>query len=153
MSVRLRLAIGLGCVGVSALAGAGSAVAASTLTVANSNDKGAGSLRQALLDATSGDTIVVPSGIGAITLTSGELLVNKSLTIQGAGSGDTVISGNKTSRVFRVTGPVSVTISGAQIVGGNPAPEAERAKGGGILVHDANLTVSNSVITTNRADM
>jgi hypothetical protein len=33
-----------------------------TITVLNTNDSGAGSLRQAVLDATSGDTIVFDAG-------------------------------------------------------------------------------------------
>ena len=44
---------------------------AATLTVTNLSDRGAGSLRQAIADAASGDTINF-SVTGTITLTSGE---------------------------------------------------------------------------------
>src|SRR3712207_4495617 len=57
----------------------------STLTVTNLQDSGAGSLRDAIALAASGDTIVFGSGLGGQTigLTGGELAINKSLTIQG----------------------------------------------------------------------
>jgi hypothetical protein len=63
-------------------ASAGPNAHAATITVSNTNDNGADSLRQALADASDGDTIDF-SITGAITLTTGELLVNKNLTISG----------------------------------------------------------------------
>lgn len=50
-----------------------------TLTVFSGNDSGAGTLRQAIFDASSGDTInfALPQGVKAIVLSSGELLINK----------------------------------------------------------------------------
>jgi hypothetical protein len=67
-----------------------------TTIVSNSNDSGAGSLRKAISDAASGDTIVfkLNSANDTIKLTSGELVVDKGLTIDGnnaLGSGDTVV--------------------------------------------------------------
>ena len=57
------------------------------LTVINTNDSGAGSLRQALVDAVDGDMIDLSVTTPAtITLTSGELLVDKSVTISGPGA-------------------------------------------------------------------
>ena len=54
---------------------------AATITVTNTNNSGAGSLRQAIADANDGDTINF--GItGTITLATGELLVDKSISIQ-----------------------------------------------------------------------
>jgi hypothetical protein len=53
---------------------------ASQLLVSNTNDSGAGSLRQAILDnnATGTNTIVFSSIVtGTITLTSGELFISK----------------------------------------------------------------------------
>ena len=76
----------------------------STLTVLNNLDSGAGSLRADIAAAHSGDTIVfAPSLDGqTITLTSGELLINKNLTIAGPGAGELTVSGNDASRVFEV---------------------------------------------------
>jgi predicted transcriptional regulator len=48
-----------------------------TIIVTNSADSGTGSSRQALADASDGDTIDATGISGAITLTSGQLLVNK----------------------------------------------------------------------------
>lgn len=48
---------------------------AQAATVANTNDAGAGSLRQAILDAAPGETIAIPTG--TYTLTSGELAIAK----------------------------------------------------------------------------
>jgi hypothetical protein len=62
----------------------------STLTVMNTNDSGAGSLRQAVLDANSNAAAVntidfAPSLAGkTIKLTSGELDITKSLNIVGS---------------------------------------------------------------------
>jgi hypothetical protein len=100
------------------LAGAALAPSASagTITVTNLNDTGAGSLRQAILDAAVTETIVVPAG--QITLTSGPLAFAKNLTITGAGSGATVISGNDASRVFTITGTPTVTLGGLTVTHG-----------------------------------
>src|SRR5258707_12513117 len=55
----------------------------STLTVLNNLDSGPGSLRADIAAANSGDQIVFANSVHAITLTSGELAVNKSLDIEG----------------------------------------------------------------------
>ena len=55
---------------------------ATTITVTNTNDSGPGSLRQALANANNGDTINF-AVTRTIFLTSGELLVDKTVTISG----------------------------------------------------------------------
>jgi hypothetical protein len=57
-----------------------------TIIVTNTNDNGPGSLRQALVDAHDGDTIDATGISGVILLTGGQLLVGKSVTINGAGA-------------------------------------------------------------------
>ena len=57
-------------------------VKATTITVTNTNDSGPGSLRQALADANDGDTITF-AVTGTIQLSSGELLIDNSITISG----------------------------------------------------------------------
>src|SRR5213596_1292001 len=90
---------------------------AATMTVTNTNDSGAGSLRQALASANDGDTI--DCGVtGTITLTTGELLVNKSVTINGPGLDNLTVDGNHATRVFHVSGGVTATIDGLTISNG-----------------------------------
>src|SRR5438093_7100402 len=86
------------------------AAGASTLTVTNAQDKGAGSLRDTITNAKSGDTIVFSPALNGqtITLTSGELVINKSLDVEGPGADELTISGNDTSRVFTLTEGLTV---------------------------------------------
>ncbi|MBD0269577.1 MAG: calcium-binding protein, partial [Cyanobacteria bacterium Co-bin8] len=75
------------------------------MLVTNTNDSGAGSLRDAIANAGPGDTIRFDASLAnrTITLTSGEIFVNpgKNLTIDGGGAPNLIISGNNTSRIFR----------------------------------------------------
>ena len=57
-----------------------------TLTVTSGGDTGVGTLRNQIAAAASGDTIVF-SGVTTVTLTSGELVINKNLTINGGTNG------------------------------------------------------------------
>ncbi len=123
----------------------------STLTVLNNLDSGSGSLRADIAAARSGDTIVfAPSLVGqTITLTSGELLINKNLTIAGPSNRNLTLSGNNASRVFEVAKTVrAVTLSGLTISNGSASGPIW---GGGILNHGT-LTVSNSTLSNNTAN-
>jgi hypothetical protein len=92
-------------------------VQAAPILVTSSNDSGTGSLRQALANANNGDDIQF--GVtGTITLTTGELLVDKSVTISGPGPAHLAVDANLTSRVFHVSGGVTVAISGLTISNG-----------------------------------
>ncbi len=111
--------------------------AAVTLTVTNGSDSGAGSLRQAILDAASGDTInfSLPANSSTITLTNAELLIDKSLTITGPGADQLTVqrstaSGTPDFRIFNITfGDFDVTISGLTIANGS----VTGSDGGGII--------------------
>src|SRR6476620_4775471 len=67
---------------------------ATTITVTNTNDSGPGSLRQALADANDKDTINFDVSLEGqtIALTSGELVIDKSITITGPGSDQLAVS-------------------------------------------------------------
>jgi CSLREA domain-containing protein len=99
-------------------------------------------LREAIAAAQPGDTITFAaalfvSGPGTITLTDGELLIDKDLTIEGAGRRLLVLSGNNASRVIRIAAGPVVIIVGVTITGGNLEPKgacpSDRCAGGGLF--------------------
>lgn len=131
---------------------------AATFTVDNTNNMGAGSLRQAVLDANASsnanDTIEFTSNArGKIVLTGFEIEINKpigtNLTINGPGANLLSIETNFAFRVFRVQ-LGNIKISGLRISRGF-APDGFVNRGGGIwVVQDANLTLENCRITENQ---
>jgi hypothetical protein len=127
--------------------------AATILTVTSSADSGAGTLRQAILDAGAGDTINFAGGITPITLTSAELLINKSLTISGPGANLLTVQRSTTGgtpdfRIFHIaSGAFIVTISGLTISNGNTT-----ANGGGISNESTSaVNVTDSTVSGNTA--
>lgn len=121
----------------------------STLTVTSNLDSGAGSLRADVAAAQSGDTIAFAPALNGqtITLTKGELLLNKNLTIAGPGAGALSVSGNNHSRVFEVASGTEVSLSGLTISNGLAAG----GDGGGIY-NSGTLTVSGSTLSGNSAN-
>src|ERR1041384_1801351 len=83
---------------------------ANTITVTNTNDSGPGSLRQALADVNDGDTINFGVS-GTIALTSGELVIDKDITISGPGQNLLTVRplSQVSFRVFHVMPSHSVT--------------------------------------------
>ena len=118
------------------------AAPSATVTVSNLNDSGAGSLRQAISDASNGDTIDFSTS-GIITLTS-ELVITESLTING---GEVItVSGNNAVRVFNVT-MGNVTFDSLIIANGFSSD-----RGGGIqTASGVAMTVTNSTLANNSA--
>src|SRR5438552_19217029 len=83
----------------------------STLTVTSPLDDGsAGTLRAVIGAASPGSTIVFASSLNnkTITLTQGQLNLNKSLDIEGLGANRLTVSGNSASRVFDVSNGATV---------------------------------------------
>ena len=122
---------------------------AATLTVTSPADSGAGTLRQAILDASSsgGDTINFDL-TGTITLTSGQLFIHKNLTISGPGANVLTVrrspaGGTSDFRIFSIGSGSNVTISGLTIRNGRDY------NSGAILNDGATLTVNNCVFTAN----
>jgi hypothetical protein len=109
-------------------------------------DSGTGSLRAAIAGASPGDTISVPAL--TVTLSSGELAINKNLTITGAGARATTIDANLASRIFHLTATstlnlTDLTLTKGRAVGGAAvqanlgAPTAVNATRVAILANDA----------------
>lgn len=103
---------------------------AATLTVTTTADSGPGSLREALAFAVDGEVIEF-SVTGTITLTSGQLLVDDSVTITGPGQEDLTISGNEANRVIEIAAGKEVALSGLTISNGLTQWDATTCCSGG----------------------
>lgn len=131
--------------------------AATTHTVTDFGDDGsAGQMRTLITAAAPGDTIEIPAGTIVLTgadredgNASGDLDIDKDLTIRGAGAGATIVDADGVDRVFHVldTGANVViedlTVRHGRLTGGN-------AQGGGVL-NKAELTLRRCEITGNEA--
>jgi hypothetical protein len=137
-SARGRAPLSLVVAALFVLAGAGTARAA-TRTVTTLADSGAGSLRQAIIDAQPGDTInFAVTG----TIVSRYLYMeNKELTIDGPGANVLAISGGGLGGVFEIFDS-TVTIQGVTIRDG--------WDGGAIGMANSRLTLNNVTIADNK---
>jgi hypothetical protein len=130
-----------------------------TWTATNNLNTGVGSLRAALASAQNGDIVTFSSGM-TVQLTS-ELLINKSITVDGDlnndGVADVTLDGQYKTRVVEITSGSTVTLDGLVITrglvsgnGGNGGYGATGAMGGGIF-NAGNLTLTNVSVTGNAA--
>lgn len=131
-----------------------------TLTVLNLNDSGPGSLRQAVLDAVSGDTITFTSTLSGqtILLTSGQIVLDKNLTLDGSALANGIrIDANNSSRIFMVNSGTtnvlnSLTLYRGRAHGANGAPGVTGGNGfGGGIYNAGTLTVNHCTLTNNIA--
>jgi len=124
--------------------------------VTTANDSGPGSLRQTISDSNSGDVISFDSSLNGqtITLTSGQLSIGKSMTIDGLTTSPGIfISGNDAVRVFYVSAG-TVTINNLTIQNGNSVPAIPGNIGGaGLFVTNAGtaVTLNNCAVLNNHA--
>ena len=135
------------------------------VTVTTTADIGAGSLRQAIIDAnatSANDDIVFASSLftnGVSTITLGSAALPDiaatsgagSLTITGPGASSLIISGNNgnTNRnfsIFKIASGGNLTISGVTVSG---AQTTDTYGKGGCIINSGALNISNSVITGN----
>ncbi|HRI13656.1 MAG TPA: choice-of-anchor Q domain-containing protein [Verrucomicrobiota bacterium] len=126
---------------------------ANTLTVTRTNDSGPASLRRAIQDAAAGDTINL-AVTGTITLTSGELLLSKNVTLAGPGADRLDVSGNAASRVFNVASNATVNLSGLTLRNGRApdgATAGARGGNGGAIYNAGILTITACAISGNSA--
>ena len=130
-----------------------------TITVVNNGDSGVGSLRQALSDSVSGDTVTFSTTM-TVNLNS-QLVISKNVTIAGDlnhdGVADVTLNGQYKTQVLRVGSGVTATLDGLVITqglaAGNGAAagvDGTAAMGGGI-VNLGNLTLNNVRVTSNAA--
>ncbi|HEY9864260.1 MAG TPA: choice-of-anchor Q domain-containing protein [Candidatus Obscuribacterales bacterium] len=127
------------------------------LLVLNNQDSGLGSLREAIAQANSGDTIKFsPDLIGGntITLTTGQLdiPVGKNLTLDGIDNSNLIISGNNQFRIFYLNStsvnPTTLNLKNLTLNNGY-TPE----RGGGVATtHQGILTIDNIKFNDNVAD-
>lgn len=126
---------------------------ATTVSVTGSGDSGAGTLRQALVDANNGDTIAFNLNLPAtISLTSGELLIDKDVTIRGPGTQLLTVARAQNAshfRIFHITPGHTVTIEGLTITNGYI--NFGFVSGGGIYNDHSDLTVNKCIVTGNSA--
>jgi Right handed beta helix region len=132
---------------------------AAALVVVTGGDAGAGTctpaactLRDAIAAAAPGDKITFANSVPSpITLTAGELAIDKNLTITGPTGRVLAIDGNASSRVLHV-GAVTVstlTMSYLTIQNGKTPNDID---GGGILVEiGSGLTLSQATVRGNQA--
>ena len=131
---------------------------AATFTVTNTNDSGPNSLRQAMLDANAsgvGNTIDFAPGLsGPIRLYSGQLPViiaaGGGLTIDGRGA-EITIDQLAEERVFKVDNNAALTLDTLYVQNGYA--KGPDGYGGGIYNNNGYLTVRNSTIAYNKADL
>jgi predicted outer membrane repeat protein len=123
------------------------------LLVSNTNDSGPGSLRHAVGDnntAGGGNTIIFSNIVtGAITLTSGHLLITKPVTILGPGPKILAVNGHAASRGFYVSNAANVVISGLAITNGFVSGNYPNL-GGAVWNARSALTLRHCTVSGNR---
>lgn len=114
-------------------------------TVTDNSDSSGASLRWAMDHATAGSTITLSASLSGqtITLTSGELLLNKNLTIDASALANGVtISGNSNTRVLEVASGVTCAFTALTISNG------QNNMGGGVL-NGGTLTLNRCTLSAN----
>jgi parvulin-like peptidyl-prolyl isomerase len=134
------------------------AARAATRTVRNTDDSGTGSLRQALKDASDGDSIVFGSDVHGEIALKDTLDIDNNVSVKGPGATVLTLNGSE-NKLVTVDG--TVTITGLTIAGGETAVVLEHGKlnlldctvrdstGNGIANASGTTTCVNSTIAGN----
>jgi hypothetical protein len=141
---------------LSAFAFSSCASATNTFIVTTNGDPGAAgttSLRQAVAaaNASPDNTVTFDASLvgSTITLTNGEIVVSRQLTIIGPGAAQLTISGNDASRIFHAENCPNderLYLSGVSLVHGTAQT------GGAIYAEFCGLALSDSVVSASHAD-
>lgn len=121
--------------------------------VTTTDDTGTGSLRQTIADAPAGSVITFTPGLAHRVITlGGELVVNKSLTLDASGlTGGLTLKANASTaspfRVLSVTSGASVTLDSLTLTGG----VTTTGFGGAVLAEGNSLTLRRCLLTGNTA--
>jgi len=129
-------------------------VYAATLTVTNTNDSGAGSLRQAIVDAAASDTINFDASLAGTTIhLASTITLSQNVTIDGAAlavpitiSGDSDNDGMGDVTIFMINPGVTVVINSLVLTRGNAVND-----NGGAISNNGTLTINNSTLVENHA--
>lgn len=135
------------CLGVAALLfGCAHFASAATFVVTNTNDSGAGSLRDAVAVAAPGDTISFGAGLTGTIVLATPISLAQDVTITGPGL-DKIAIGGTGNRLLDVAGTARVAISGLTLQDGGGAGVTT----GGAVASSGALTLSSMRITQNKA--
>lgn len=121
------------------------------VVVTNTDDGGPGSLRQAIADAADGSVIHFDPAIAGqtIVLSSGQINVDKALTIEGPLPSGMTISGGFVSRVFNIDATGNAIIRNLSIVNGNTLTDA--IQDGGAIRINGSLLLDHVLVANNIA--
>ncbi len=139
-----------------------------TWTVANTADSGAGSLRQVVLSAVTGDTVVFSPSIASqvITLACGEIAINTSIAINASGAPGVAVDGASTSRIFNIGPNTPVTLTaltlqrgfasgdGGSVTAGSGSPliltnaSPTLASGSAVMALVGTIYITNTIIAS-----
>ena len=133
-----------------------STITAQVYTVTSTADVGAGTLRSIITDIVSaGDTILFDRAINGDTifLTSGEIVIDKDLTIIGNSADQNIIDGSNDigndSRLIRIAATADVNISHVSFI--NAGELTMTSLWGGALLSSGSLNLENCVFDNNKA--
>ena len=117
-----------------------------SVIVTNNNDSGPGSLREVVSCAPAGSTITFAPSLSGnpIVLTSGEITIDKDLTITGVGLFDLMISGNNASRIFHLQQGKTLTVAYLALKNANTVTN------GGAIYVEGNLRLNNILLQNNK---
>jgi hypothetical protein len=127
-------------------------IAPATFVVTNLDDAGAGSLRDAIIQANAAagpDKIVFQKDLEGVIALTGQLLITDSVSIKGSGVDKITISGRNAVRLFEITdgsttSVLKVSLSGLHLTQGS-------ASDGAAIRSSESLTLSDSTVSASTA--